>query len=185
MSQFTKEEIIKSFTRLLNEKSLDKITVTEIVKDCNINRNTFYYYFEDIYDLIREVFLIEGSKFLKKWPIYESWQDVFLDVMDFLLDNDEAIYSVYNSLAKNRLERFLYDITDELMIGYVEKESQGLSVSEEDKRVISDFYKFALAGIVLDWIDRGMKDEPKKIVDNLNRVLDGSIKVTLKNTQAT
>ena len=46
-----KEQIQASFRRLLFAKSLDKITVRDIVEDCGLTRNTFYYYYEDIYDL--------------------------------------------------------------------------------------------------------------------------------------
>ena len=45
MPQFTKAAIIKSFSKLLDQKSFEKITVKDIVEDCGVNRKTFYYYF--------------------------------------------------------------------------------------------------------------------------------------------
>ena len=48
MSQFTKKAIVETFLELLKEHSLDKITVKDIVEKCGINRNTFYYYYQDI-----------------------------------------------------------------------------------------------------------------------------------------
>ena len=56
MAQFTKQAIINSFLKLLEETPLDKITVKDIVEDCGINRNTFYYYYHDIYALLEELF---------------------------------------------------------------------------------------------------------------------------------
>ena len=53
MTNFTKKEIINTFVKLLNEKEFDKIKITEIVKECGINRNTFYYHYEDINDLAK------------------------------------------------------------------------------------------------------------------------------------
>ena len=44
----TREAIINAFTQLLDERPLNKITVKDIVARCDINRNTFYYYFPDI-----------------------------------------------------------------------------------------------------------------------------------------
>ena len=52
MTQFTKAAIKASFIKLLNKKSLAKITVKEIVEDCKINRNSFYYHFSDILSLL-------------------------------------------------------------------------------------------------------------------------------------
>ena len=56
MAQFTKTAIIESFLRLLETRSIEKITVKDIVEDCGVNRKTFYYYFKDIYDLTESVF---------------------------------------------------------------------------------------------------------------------------------
>ena len=50
MSGFTKEIIAKTFTELLDEKPMSKITVKDIVERCGVNRNTFYYHFKDIPD---------------------------------------------------------------------------------------------------------------------------------------
>ena len=54
MPSFTKKAIMESFVRLAGKKPLDKITVRDIVDDCGINRNTFYYYFQDIYAVLEE-----------------------------------------------------------------------------------------------------------------------------------
>ena len=55
MSKFTKAAIMNSFMKLLSENPFDKITVKDIVDDCGINRNTFYYNFQDIYALVDEI----------------------------------------------------------------------------------------------------------------------------------
>lgn len=51
MANFTKRAIRDSFVKLLNERPLSQITVKDIVDDCGVNRNTFYYHFRDIPDL--------------------------------------------------------------------------------------------------------------------------------------
>ena len=55
MRNSTKTAIKEAFMTLLNKKPFDKITVKEIVEECGINRNTFYYHYEDIYDLLQAV----------------------------------------------------------------------------------------------------------------------------------
>ena len=52
MSQITKRALETSLKNLLLQKPLNKITISDIAKDCGINRMTFYYHFKDIYDLI-------------------------------------------------------------------------------------------------------------------------------------
>ena len=52
MSQLTKYALEQSLKKLLRERPLDKITIKDLVEDCGVNRQTFYYHFQDIYDLI-------------------------------------------------------------------------------------------------------------------------------------
>ena len=56
MASDTKNTIYYAFIDLLSTKPFDKITVRDIVEACEINRNTFYYYYSDIYDLLEEIF---------------------------------------------------------------------------------------------------------------------------------
>ena len=67
MSKFTQQAIIDTFLKMLACKSLDKITVKEIVNECGINRNTFYYYYKDIYDLLEDVVSTESKNVIEKY----------------------------------------------------------------------------------------------------------------------
>ena len=52
MNQLTKDAIAKALTDLLQERPIEKITIKDITDCCGINRQTFYYHFSDIYDLM-------------------------------------------------------------------------------------------------------------------------------------
>ena len=54
MAKFTQQAIMYSMLKLLQEKSIDKITVKDICEMCEINRNTFYYYYRDIYEVLED-----------------------------------------------------------------------------------------------------------------------------------
>ena len=69
MSAFTEKAIVDAFVSLLNEHPLDKITVKNIIDKCGVNRSTFYYYFEDIYDLINKIFEYETGKIVNKHSV--------------------------------------------------------------------------------------------------------------------
>ncbi|MGV2805616.1 hypothetical protein GNF85_18715 [Clostridium perfringens] len=50
-----------------------------------------------------------------------------------------------------------------------------MSIRDDDKSVIADFYKYAFVGLMLDWIAKGMKEEPAAIVDRLSILIQGDI----------
>ena len=62
MSNLTEKAIQEAFVKLLNERPLDKITVREIAGECGINRNTFYYHYHDIYDLLESLLHLEEKR---------------------------------------------------------------------------------------------------------------------------
>ncbi len=180
MAQTTKRALAASLKKLLTQKSLDKITVTDITDDCQVNRQTFYYHFQDIYALVDWIFLTEATEAIDGQKTYETWQQGFLHVFDYVLSNRVLVVNVYHSVSRDQLERYLYDVTYDLLIGVVEEQAQGMAVREEDKRFIADFYKFAFVGLLLDWIRRGMKDEPSAVVERLSVLIHGDIRRALE-----
>ncbi len=171
MSQTTKRALSASLKKLLAKKPLDKITVTDIAEDCEVGRQTFYYHFQDIYDLMEWTFTEETSRAIGGKQTYDTWQQVF----EAALENKPLILNAYHSISRDQLERYLYDITFHLLIGVVEERSADIPVRQEDQRFIADFYKFAFVGLMLDWIRRGMKDDPQQIIDRLSVLIHGDI----------
>ncbi len=79
MSELTKRAIQESFKKLLSNQPLDKITVKNITDDCGVNRNTFYYHYSDIYQLLEEIFLTEAQKSVEKMEVGQSWEEGLQD----------------------------------------------------------------------------------------------------------
>lgn len=180
MSQITKKALAASLKGLLAKMPLDKITIMDIVEDCGVNRQTFYYHFHDIYDLTEWIFLSDASVVIGGKKTYATWQQGFSQVFTYVQENKSLVLNVYYSVSRDQVERFLYDVTYDLLAGVVEEKAAGLSVREEDKRFIADFYKFAFVGLMLDWIRRGMKDDPEAIIGRLSMLIQGDISRALQ-----
>lgn len=69
------------------------------------------------------------------------------------------------------------------MMGVVEEKSAGMSVRDDDKKFIADFYKYAFVGLMLDWIKADMKEAPEDIIARLSILVHGNITSALKNYQ--
>ena len=179
MAQLTKQAIIQSFMQMLSEKPFDKITVTDIVDRCGVNRNTFYYYFSDIYDLVDELLMTETRKIVDKHKEYDTWQEGFLEATKFARDNKKAVYHLYNSVSRDRLDRYLYDVINLNMTRFVKKQAVGLDADPDDIEVLSAFYTAALTGLVNKWLSDGMRYDPNPLIERLGVLLDGNLKTSL------
>lgn len=183
VQQYTKKMIRSVFINLLNERPLNKITVKDIALACGINRNTFYYYYSDIYELLSELFQTELQSVIDEYNDTMSWEDSFLLATRFALENKKVVYHVYNSMQREELVNYIYNVSGNMMERYVKKISYGINASEEDMKLIAKFYQCALTEMVVQWISSGMKEEPDKTIKRIGDLFDGNIKLSLKRSE--
>ncbi len=180
MSEITKHALEASLKRLLLQKPLTKITISDVTEDCGVNRMTFYYHFKDIYDLVEWSCVEEARRALGGKKTYDTWQEGFLQIFQAVRENKPFIMNVYHSVSREQVETYLYDVTYHLLIGVVEEQAEGMSLRSEDKEFIAHFYKYAFVGLVLDWIREDMKSDPQGIVDRLSLVVHGNVAAALE-----
>ena len=179
MVQYTKKAIAESFLQLLNERPFDKISVVDIAEKCGINRNTFYYYYTDVFALVDDVFRMETQRIIDQDLKVTNWQDAFMQGTSFALQNRRAIYHLYNSTNRDRLVTYLYDVTISGMTSFVSSQAEGLDVDERDMSALSEFYTAALMGLGTKWLQDNMKEDVDDFVSRIARLLEGNIPSSL------
>ena len=184
MSQTTKRALAASLKKLLAQKPLSKITIADITEDCGINRMTFYYHFQDIYDLIDWICQEEGGRALQGRKDYRTWQEGFVALCRAVVENRAFIEGVYHSVQREQIETYLYRMVYGLLIRVVEELSGPYSISREDQEYITHFYKYAFVGVMLDWVRRGMKEPPEEVVGRVSRMTRGQLLLAIQNMEA-
>ncbi len=176
MAKFTKAAIIQSFMKLLNEMPFDKITVKDIVDDCGINRNTFYYNFQDIYALVDEILQNEINKIVEKHKKpYLSWRDGLIYTADFALKNKRAVVHLHNSVKRQQFEKYLEKAVYDVVFEFVSVEAKNRDISKNDRNFIASFYSYALLGMLNKWIEDGMTTNFDDVINKISIVLDSNI----------
>jgi len=180
MSQTTKKAIAASLKKLLAEKPLDKINITDITDDCEVNRQTFYYHFQDIYDLVEWIYTSEATKAIDGNKTYDTWQQGFLQIFEYVLENKAFVKSTYHSISREHLETYLYSETYQLLLGVIEEKATNIPLREDDMAFIANFYKYAFVGLLLEWVRTGMKEKPQVMIERLNILIGGNISGALE-----
>ncbi len=181
MPNTTKHSLETSLKRLLMHKPLDKITIQDLTADCGISRMSFYYHFKDIYDLVEWSCIEDGRKALQGKKTYDTWQEGMLQIFEVVLENKPFIMNVYRAVERSKLESYLYELTYRLIVDVVEEKCEGARLGQEDKAFIAEFYKYGFVGVMLDWIDRGMKEDYTAIVEKMSITLHGNITHSIHN----
>ncbi|CDE05293.1 regulatory protein TetR [Anaerotruncus sp. CAG:390] len=178
MANFTKQAIKTSFIKLLNEQPLNKISVRSIVEDCGINRNSFYYHYRDIPDLIEEIVKEEIDSLISKYPTISSIDECVCVALRFTLENKRAVLHIYNSVNRDIYERYLMKICEYVVATYLDTVFGREDVGERDRAAAIRFLKCELFGLSFDWIENGMKDdaiEEIKYITSLCRGLSAEL----------
>ena len=184
MSQITKRALASSLKKLLAQKPLSKITISDITEDCGMNRMTFYYHFQDIYDLIDWICQEEGGQALQGRKDYRTWQEGFTALCRAVVENRTFIEGVYHSVQREQIESYLYRVIYGLLIDVVEELSGPYHISREDQEYITNFYKYAFVGVMLDWVKSGMREPPEQVVGRISQMTHGQLLAAIQNMEA-
>lgn len=180
----TRGSIIRAFNQLLDEKPINKITVKDIVGRCGINRNTFYYHFSDIPDLVDEIMeemadhLIHNH-FQPGYPI-----ECIRPVIQYALRNRNKVLHVYRYVSRETFLAYLNRVVQRIVQGYFDGlPAAAGSAPNENIAALIQFYKCAIVGLFLDWLDSNMKDDLLAMVERLCVLLRGSEEMALTRAQ--
>ena len=177
MAKQTQKFIMSTFMQLLESESLDKITVRDIVEECEINRNTFYYHYSDIYDLLDDVFRVETEKFMSE-DVDENttFGEEYERAACFVLKYKKAILHIYDSKKRDVLQNYLETLAFSFISRFVKKEADGYGLPDEDIDYITGFYTHAIVGNTRGWIKRKLPSGQEKFIARTAGTFNATVK---------
>ena len=173
MSQVTKRALEASLKNLLLKKPLNKITINDIAEDCGINRMTFYYHFQDRYELLDWLLYNEIISKLVDNFSYETMEENFLAIFNTMY-NDKKFYQnavkinmgdVYSYLSKIATNQFKSIIDDIIR-------KNNLNTLSNDNSAVAEFFGFGLGGVIISWISKGMKETPEEMASKVKSFIE-------------
>lgn len=179
MSSFTRKAIIDAFLQLLDERPLSKITVKDIVDLCGVNRNTFYYHFEDIPALIEEISKEELNLLVQKHARVDSIEDCLMIGVDFILKKRRAVLHLYNSNNRDLYERELMNICQYVVATYLDSKLAGEACDPRDREILIRSYRCWCFGLLMDWLSDGLREDIKPTLHRLCKLREGSIEMSI------
>lgn len=180
----TKHLLTESLKRLMAQKPLNKISIREITEGCGVNRQTFYYHFEDIYDQVRWMFRQEAVKLLDQQEGILVWQDGLLQLFRYLEENRDICLCAMHSLSHEHLRRFFQADIYDIIHRVIDQMTEDLHINEEGKDILTHFYVSALAGTVESWLLGELPYTPETLVATADRIIQEHITGALMNLRS-
>ena len=179
MSSFTKKAIVQTFLKLLDDRPLNQITVKDIVEACGINRNSFYYHFEDLPSLLEEILKDEADRIINEHASVSSLEDCLCVAIDFALKHKRAVMHTYGATNRALYEQYLDRVSQYVVSEYVNMKFKEIPANPADKELLIHFFKCILIGGALDWIADGMRYDIRQHVRRLCLLFDGTVEEAL------
>ena len=171
MALLTQKAILTAFSQMLEETPFDKITVSALVRRAGVSPNTFYYHYHDIYELL-EVWFRAVLRSLADFDAPDfSWEDATRALLRLFQAHPKTVYHVYDSLSRDRLERYLFSYADDTFHQRVSRHAEGRGLTDEQLGQIASFCRCAYVGFLTQFLWNRMEPDIDESVARFGALL--------------
>lgn len=177
-SEITKNVLAYSLKKLLNEKPLNKISIKEIVSDSGLNRQTFYYHFDDIYDIVEWIFRKEAFSLFDNYELEQLWQDGLKEFLIYIDENRIICQNILNTLGNENTHRIFSKDIFTLVANAVDDLSEGYNISSEYKLQLTQFFAISFGSIIEHWTFNRLDQSVDELILFLDQIIQNQINGT-------
>lgn len=176
-SETTCQAISGALKQLMTQKPLERITVAEIMDTCGMRRQHFYYYFTDIYDLLRWTFEKEALELLQQQQGVSPWQNGFLHLFQYINQNRAVCLCALDSLGKESLKQLLE--ADVSIVDRAVRQTaveNGLPAHSPEVEVVICLVTIMMAGAVESWLRGELTQTPEELTRRIDMMFQDYIR---------
>jgi len=177
MSLDIKTAVISAFIDIAAHKSVDKITIRDLIERCNISRQTFYYHFKDMTDVMEKVIAMITQNALDKGLRAETPKESLQTFIDVATKNSRLFQKMLESQRREQIELMLVDALKTMIREIIRDKIPHTTISYADMETTLAFYSYGILGVLLEYYRESRADEAQ-LVQQLLQILSGSLLVT-------
>ena len=177
----TKKMLSASLKHCMEKKSLSKITVTDIVTDCGLNRKTFYYHFQDVPDLLKWTLEQEAVDVVKQFDLLNELEEALRFAVRYIRENSHMINCAYDSIGRDELKRFLNHDFQSIVMSIVEQieRKENVHSDPDAEKIICNFYTEGMAGELVDLLKSRDAAQDEKSIRCISLVVRTSLEAAV------
>jgi len=156
-SNITKKALAQSLKELGATKILDKITVADITDHCGVNRQTFYYHFNDKYELLSWIYNQDLFIPLTQDLTFENWVEKLIGLFKYMKQQKAFFMNTIKS-SNNFFAEYSNKIFAELFVKAIAELDLYQHLDDKEQDIYARFFAYGLTGVIVDWALKGMKE---------------------------
>ena len=173
----TKKLFANALKSCMNEKPFSKVTVNDLISACGVNRNTFYYHFQDIYALLKWTLEQDTIEVIKQFDLMTNYEEAILFILNYVEKNNHLISCAFDAVGQMGLKQFFYKDCIAIISKLVSDMEQAIKVQvpENFKAFLSSFYTEALAGMLIEKVVGNQNYSDQEFVDYFDMIFKTSL----------
>lgn len=180
VSEQTKHQLAEALKSFMAQKPMDKITISELTNFCGIRRQSFYYHFEDIYDLLHWMIQNEAINLLQQQEGALLWKEGLLQLFRYLEENKSVYLCALKSVGRDHIRRFFEADIYAIIHRTIEQLGENIGVQNNlnsfvDVEMLTHFYVVALAGIIESWLLGEIDRTPEELIQFGDIILNDQV----------
>lgn len=173
-SKITKNAVASALKQICQKKNFVKISIQDITSECGLNRQSFYYHFQDKYELLSWIYYEMFSELTKDMN-FENWEQK-IEELFLIMRMEKSFFMNTFHEPEQTLKKYLFEISKSLFLEAIEALDKRNVLSEQDKTFDAAFYAYGVSDVILDWIAGGMQKSPAILAHQLKRLAENSEK---------
>lgn len=181
-SNITKQAISRAFKELMETVPFDKISVSDITNKCGLNRQSFYYHFQDKYELINWIFENDIISVISDGINIDNWSDKICQMFE-LMQRDNKFYFNAIKHTNDEFHSYILNVATSQFRDVVKRMQKIMNkeISVKDETFISNFFGYGTAGVVIEWVQSGMKEKPEELTKRLEHLVQDCDKIAVEH----
>lgn len=178
-----KQQLACALKEMLQTKPLSKISISDLIRHCNINRKTFYYHFEDIFSLLEWTLQQETIELLKHYNIFTDYNNAIGFVIDYVEANYSMLSNIYNSMGHHQLQLFFSQNVKGLIEALIDDTVAltNSTISAEYRNFLISFYTEAISGMITYKLFNRPNYDRETLISYIFNTFHSGILATLKD----
>ena len=178
----TKQMLAAALKKLMGQKPLQKITITELAAECDVNRKTFYYHFQDINDLLKWMLEQEVVEVVRQFDLVADFQEALQFVVDYVEQNAHLLNCAYDYLGRDGLKRFLYAdlifLVESMVLEYETELS--ITLPENYRKMLTALLAEGIAGILIEWFREPKQYNKEEMVRSVSSIVHAIVPAAVR-----
>ena len=180
MADFTRKAIIETYISMIERMPASQVTVSALVKECGINRNTFYYHYMDIPSLLEEIVREDADMIIEGDGSPRTIESCLEEAINFAIRHKSAVKNIYASSKRSIFEQYLWRVCKAVVSSYLDSLDDTSRLSEEERKMIIEYLKAILYGLVSLWLESGMDEKILLELHAIARLKSGDLEAMIR-----